>query len=100
MRTFNVRVHAPFSSVAAIMCVTFGFQDLDTVAPVILPNLTRRICCNKRKTGVYMGNKLYKIDKAEHGPEHLIGKLILRVNNFCQKLSESGSYISTKPLVR
>lgn len=82
MRTFNVRVHAPFSSVAAIMCVTFGFQNLDTVAPVILPNLTRRICCSKRQRGAYTGNKQYKIDIAEHGPQHLIGKLILSENDF------------------
>lgn len=44
MRTFNVLVHAPFVSVAAITCVTFCFQNLVTGTPIMLPNSTRRHC--------------------------------------------------------
>lgn len=47
IRTFSVLVHAPCASVAAITCVTFGFQNLVTVAPNMLANLTTRICIGK-----------------------------------------------------
>lgn len=49
MRTFRVLLHAPFESVAAITCVTFGFQNLNTVAPQIVANLTTKHCQKSKK---------------------------------------------------
>lgn len=58
IRTFNVRVDAPSSSVATITWVIFGFQNLDTVAPLILPKLTRRVCTMGKKDGRRGGKQL------------------------------------------
>lgn len=47
MRNMKVLLHAPSAFVAAITCVTFGFQNLDTVAPHMVANLTSKYCIHK-----------------------------------------------------
>lgn len=49
IRTFNVLVQAPSASVAAITWVTSGLQNLDTRAPILFPNWTKRNYAQEKK---------------------------------------------------